>query len=273
MSNNLSIKNNLQTQNTYVQTKRNDEEQEKASKKIASGKRTEEAGNDAASLAISQKLVSQIDGLDQANRNTQDGVSLIQTADGGLSQATEMVQRARELTLQASNGIYTDSDKKLINEELSQISEAVKDISKNTKFNEKPLLNGDNKEINIQSGANASESTTINLEGADISKLNITSGFDVTGDTSEMLKALDADLETLATGRAELGSQENRLTSTMNNNDSYSVNLSSANSTLSDTDIVKENNKINKSQILRAAQMNILMQEQTQKDNVMRVLS
>ncbi len=274
MSNNLSIQNNLQTQNTYLYAKKNDEEQQKASKKVASGNRTEEAGNDAAALAISQQLVSQIDGLDQANRNTQDGVSLIQTADGGLSQVTDMVQRARELTLQASNGIYTDSDKKLINTELSQISEAVTDISKNTKFNEKSLLNGENSEIKIQTGANKNENTSIDLSGADVSKLNIASGgFDVTGDTSEILKALDADLESLATGRAELGSQENKLTSTMNNNDNYSVNLSSANSSISDTDMVKESNKINKSQILRAAQMNMLMQEQTQKENVMRVLA
>ncbi len=271
---NLSINNNTQTQNTYLQTKRNDEEQEKASKKIASGNRTEEAGNDAAALAISQKLVSQIDGLDQANRNTQDGVSLIQTADGGLSQATDMVQRARELTLQASNGIYTDSDKKMINAELSQISEAVTDISKNTKFNDKALLNGDNPEIKIQTGANAGDNMSIDLSGADVSKLNIASGgLDVTGNTDDILKALDADLESLASGRAELGSQENRLTSTMDTNSNYSVNLSSANSSLADTDIAKEASNLNKSQVLRAAQMNILMQEQMQKESVMRVLS
>ncbi len=274
MSNNLSIKNNIQTQNTYLYAKKNDEEQEKASKKVASGKRTEEAGNDAASLAISQKLVSQIGGLDQASKNTQDGVSLIQTAEGGLSQVTDMVQRARELTLQASNGILTNEDKKLINTELSQISEAVSDVAKNTQFNEKPLLNGENNELHIQSGANAGEGTTLDLSSADVTKLNITSGgFDVTGDTSELLKSLDADLEALATGRANLGAQENRLTSTMNNNDSYSVKLSSANSSLSDTDVVKESTKINKSQILRAAQMNMLMQEQTQKENVMRILA
>ncbi len=244
---NLSINNNTQTQNTYVQFKRNDEEQEKASKKLASGSRVEEAGNDAAALAMSQILVSQIDGLDQANRNTQDGVSLIQTADSGLSQVTDMVQRARDLTLQASNGIYTDSDKKMINAELSQISEAVQDISKGTKFNDKALLNGENSEIKIQTGANANENTKIDLSGADVSKLNIASGkLDVTGNTEELLKALDADLESLATGRAELGSQENRLTSTMDANSNYSVNLSSANSSLADADMAEEASKLNK---------------------------
>ncbi len=271
---NLSINNNLQTQNTYLKTKRNDEEQEKASKKIASGKRNEEAGNDAASLAISQELVSQIDGLDQASKNSQDGISLLQTADGGLSQVTDMVQRARELTLQASSSIYTDADKKLVNAELSQISEAVAGISKNTQFNEKALLNGDNPKITIQTGANDGEQLNLDLSNSDISGLNITKGgFDITGDTSEILKSLDADLESLSTARADIGSQENRLVSTINNNDNYSVNLSKANSSLSDTDIAEEASKINKSQIIRAAQMNIMMQENTQKDRLLNILA
>ncbi len=274
MNNNLSIKNNLNTQNTYLYTKKNDEEQEKSSKKIASGKRTEESGFDAASLAISQKLVSQIDGLDQASRNAQDGISLLQTADGGLSQATEMVQRARELTLQASNDIYTDSQKEMINAELSQISEAVSDISKNTNFNEKSLLDGTNSDLSIQTGANAGEQLDLNLSSADISNLGIANNsFDVTSNTSDILKALDADLETLATARADIGAQESRLSSTVNTTDNYSVNLASANSSLSDTDIAKEASNISKSQVIRAAQMNILMQENTQLERVMNILA
>ncbi len=274
MNNNLSINNNINTKNTYLHTKRKDEEQEKASKKLATGNRNEQTGNDSASLAISQKLVSQIDGLDQASKNSQDGISAIQTAEGGLSIATEMVQRARDLTLQASNGIYTDSQKDMINQELSQITEGISDVVKNTSFNEKNLLNGENPELLIQTGANAEENMSIDLSSSDLTNLNIITGdFDVKGNTSEILDALNLDLETIATGRADLGSQSNRLTSTVNNNDTYAVNLSRANSTLSDTDIAKESSNLSKSKILRAAQMNILMQEQVQKESVMRILS
>lgn len=271
---NMTINNNVQNTNVYTNMKRTEEDNEKSSKKIASGERTNEAGNDAVALAISQALLSQIGGLEQGSDNSLDGMSLVQTADAGLSQVTDMVQRARELTVQASNGTYSESDKAIINNEISEISGAIGDVAKNTQFNGQHLLDGSNTEFNIQTGANAGDSTTLDFSDADITGLNILSGdIDVTRDTDEILKALDGDLETLSNARSELGAYSNSLGYNVNTNNVTSSNLSKANSSLADTDIAKEATNLNKSMFFRAAQMNIMMQNNVQAESLMRILN
>lgn len=271
-----SINNAVQSSmnRTYLESKKVDKEQEDSSKKIASGKKNEETGSDSASLAISAALISQMNGTAQASRNAQDGISLVQTASGGLSATSDMLQRARELTLQSANGIYSDSQKNMINQELNQISEAIVDVSKTTQFNGQNLLDGSSSELTLQTGANAGDQTILDLSSSDISGLNTAGGFDLsTMSTDDILNAIDADLESVASGQAELGAYSNGLSSTINSLEDYNVSISAANSQISDTDMAEEMMNLNKSNIIKAAQMNMLMQESTQMINAMNILA
>ncbi len=272
--NNMQIKSNTQNSNLYINQKRNEEDEKKSSLKLASGNRLAQASTDAASLAISQILTAQMGGMEQASRNSQDGISLVQTAEGGLSQTSDMLNRARELAVQAGSDTLTDSDKAILNFEFTQISEAINDIANRTQFNGKKLLDGSNTELNIQTGANAGDNMTLDLSGANVSNLNVVSG-DLnlaTGNIDDILKAIDADIDSISSGRAGLGAQENVLGNTINSLDKSSVNLASANSSLADTDMAKEVSNLNKASVLRAAQMNMLMQETVQQESVMKIL-
>ncbi len=268
---NTSVNKN-EMNNSYVNMKRKSEEEEKQSKKIASGERINSAGDDAASLAISEYVRSQMRGVEQAAENAEDGRNMIKTAEGGLSAINDMTQRARELAVQAGNGIYSDSQKQMMNTEFKQIGEGINDVIKNTEFNGKKLLDGSSSEMSLQTGANAGETTTVDLGSADMSGLNMVSGLDLSGDISEVLKSLDSDIDSVNTAGAELGSMSNRLEHTVNNLDNYGVNLAQTDSNLRDADMAKEMMDLNKSRIIRTAQMGVLSQQNQSQDMVMEIL-
>ncbi len=258
--------------NSYVNMKRKSEEEEKQSKRIASGERVNSAADDAASLAISEYMRGQIKGVDQASENAEDGRNMLKTAEGGISAINDMTQRARELAVQAGNGIYSDSQKQMMNQEFKQISEGISDVVKNTQFNGKKLLDGSSSEMKLQTGANSGETTDVNLDSANMSGLNMISGLDLSGDIGKVLESIDSDIESVNTAGAELGSMSNRLEHTVNNLDNSSINLAKSESNLRDADMAKEAMDLNKSRIMRTAQMGILSQQNQSQEMVMKIL-
>ena len=195
--------------------------------KISSGLRITKAGDDAAGLAISEKMRSQIRGLDQAGRNVQDGISLIQTAEGGMEEVTNILQRMRELTVQGANGTNTAEEVANIQKELSELGAEVKRIGDTTSFNGKKVLNGKNATIDVQAGANHGEKLTINLTDVSTIALSV-QNLSVTdlAAANKSTSLLDAKLKAINTGRATLGAQQNRLEYTQNNLTTSSENLS-----------------------------------------------
>ncbi len=248
---NMVVNTNVLALNAHRSMKRVGNDQAKSSGKLSSGERINSAADDAAGLAISEKMRSQIRGLDQASRNSQDAISLVQTADGGLQEVQNMVQRARELTVQAGNDTLTTTDRAKIDVELNQLGTEVFEMAKKVQFNTQTLLNGSGGtagEFKMQVGANASESLEINLASIKIQSLNIATTTFKTGSgqdaTNGYLDNLDDDLETISTQRAKLGAYQNRLEYTVKALDISSENLSASESRIRDTDMAKEMMKL-----------------------------
>ncbi len=264
---NMVVNTNTLALNSHRSMKRVGNDQAKSSAKLSSGERINTAADDAADLAISEKMRSQIRGLDQASRNSQDAISLVQTADGGLPEVHNMVQRARELTVQAGNDTYTASDREKVQLEIDQLAEETTAMASKVQFNGMKLLDGSagaGGKLTMQVGANASETLEIDLTSANITNLNLRSGTSIsvadTSSASSALVSLDSDLETISVARANLGAYQNRLEYTVKALDISSENLSSSESQIRDTDMAKEMMNLTKANTLQSAAMNMLGQ-------------
>ncbi len=221
----------------YIEEAKKREEEE--SKKLASGKKINSAEDDAAGLAIAQKIHAQIQGLDMGSRNAQDGISLVQTAEGGLSQMSDMVNRARELTVRAGSGAMGDDERKIIQNEIKQLGEGISDIAKNTEFNGKNLLDGSQGQLSLQVGANEGQMSNVDMS-TDFSAIgDALQNIDLTGDVGAAIDTIDAMQDTISSSRAELGATENVLSSTINSLDNSSFNQALAQSRIEDTDMAK----------------------------------
>ncbi len=282
---NMVVNTNVLALNAHRSMKRVGADQAKSSAKLSSGQRINSAADDAAGLAISEKMRAQIRGLDQASRNSQDAISLVQTADGGLQEVQNMVQRARELTVQAANDTLTVSDRAKIDLELNQLGAEVYAMGSKVQFNTQTLINakgggGANGQFMIQTGANSGESLTIDLSALNVTTLNIAASGNAgtistgTGKTATdgILKSLDTDLENISTQRAKLGAYQNRLEYTVKSLDISSENLSASESRIRDTDMAKEMMKLTRSNVLSSAAMNMLGQANQQPQNLLQIL-
>ena len=260
--------------------------------KLSSGLRINQAGDDAAGLAISEKMRAQIRGMEQADRNVQDGISLAQTAEGALEEAGTIAQRMRELGVQAGNETLSDSDREKITEELNQLGEEMLKIAAETKFNGSHVLD-EGTTISIQAGANA--------EGRDISKVDLkgiaetltggTVDIDADDDTANgvisgdvaidvsdraaaqtFIVAVDTALEAINVGRANLGAMQNRLEATSSNLTTSTENLTAAESRIRDVDVAKEMMNLSKLNLLNQASQAMMMQAKSQPEGVMQLL-
>jgi flagellin len=243
----MRINHNIAALNTYRQLGAANNAQGKSMEKLSSGLRINRAGDDAAGLSISEKMRGQIRGLDQASRNSQDGISLIQTAEGALNETHSILQRMRELTVQAGNlGTNEAEDLQSIQDEIDQLNAEIDGISGRTEFNGKKLLNGDyasgTADLVFQIGANDTQQLTLNIGNMDSTTLT-TNTVDVTAfdpadpttiDTA--LAAIDTAIETVSGERSNLGATQNRLEHTINNLDNASENLTAAESRIRDVD-------------------------------------
>ena len=239
--------------------------------KLSTGLRITKAGDDAAGLAVSEKMRAQIRGMEQAERNVQDGISMVQTAEGALEEAGNIAQRMRELGVQAGNDTLSDDDRTKVKEELTQLQDEMKKISEETKFNGKKLLNTAGT-FTIQAGAN---SETRKIATADLS--SIANGLStITISSSAQAQSFDENVDKALTSindaRSALGAMQNRLEYTANNLTTSTENLTAAESRIRDVDVAKEMVTLSKLNILNQASQAMVSQAKQQPESVSQLL-
>src|SRR3954467_12942753 len=234
----LRIQNNIEAFNTHRQLLASSNAASKSMEKLSSGYRINRAADDAAGLAISEKMRGQIGGLDQAQRNAQDGISLVQTAEGSLDEVQSMIQRVRDLKVQFNNGTLYSNDQDAIAAEVAQIGQELSDISKSTSFNGNALLTG--KTFTFQVGANDGETITtsaVTLSGAigsgglaELTALSDTASAKAALSTGALsdIATVDKALTNISSARAGYGAIENRLNHRLNNLATYQENLTAS---------------------------------------------
>lgn len=240
--------------------------QQKVLEQLSSGQRINRAGDDAAGLAISENLKAQVRGLKQAERNAQDGVSLVQIAEGALSEVSNILIRLRELAVQAASDTIGPTERKFLNVEFEQLVQEVDRIANSTEFNRVPLLNGTGAVFDIQIGTRndpLSDRLTFDASSADVNVaalgLNLASVADKIS-SQNSLQAIDQAIISVSGIRADFGALQNRLQSTINNIQVSSENLSAANSRVRDTDIASATAELTKNNILMQAGTSVLAQ-------------
>jgi flagellin len=272
----LRIQNNVEAFNAHRNLTSVSNNAAKAMEKLSSGYRINRAADDAAGLAISEKMRSQIGGLDQAQRNAQDGVSLVQTAEGALNEVHSMLQRIRDLRVQFDNGTLSSEDKDAIATEMGQLATEIKDIGTQTKFNGTALLNGGSA-ISFQVGAASGEVVTASaftLSGASgVSTIVAASGASASAGVSSLdLDTIDAAIKSVSTQRANYGAIQNRLEHRLNNLATYQENLVASESRIRDVDMASEMVKFTKLQILQQAGTSMLAQANQAPQGVLSLL-
>jgi len=272
----LRINQNIAAMNSYRNLSVTDGQMAKSLEKLSSGFRINRAADDAAGLSISEGLRSQVGGLKVAVRNAQDGVSVAQTAEGALTEVTSMLQRMRDLTVQAgntgSNGGQSGAAVASIQEEITSLSTAIDDIAKRTQFNGTKLLDGSNASLTFQVGANGGETQSIALSNMDAATLG-TDGIDVTANsTSADLATVDAALASVTSFRGTLGAAQNTFEHTINNLNVTVENLSASESRIRDTDMASEMVNFTRSQILSQAGTAMLAQANQSSQGVLKLL-
>lgn len=250
----------------------------KSFRRLSSGKRINSAADDPAGLAISEKMKSQINGLSQAERNAQDAVSLIQTAEGGLKESHSILQRMQELTVQAANDTYSSEDRGNIQLEIDQLAEELTSIAKYNQFNTKTLLDGSFDGV-FQIGANQGQTLQLKISDMSAEALQIV---DNDGKTikvtdhetaSDSIDILDQALKKVSSERSKLGAVQNRLGHTINNLRTTELNLTAAESRISDVDMAKEIMNLMRHQILVQVGIAILAQANQMPQTILQLLA
>ncbi len=245
--------------------------------KLSSGKKINRAADDASGLAISEKMTAQINGLDQAAQNSQNGISLIQTAEGALNETTSILQRMRTLAIASRNDTNTNSDRSETQKEVKQLLAEVQRIATDTEFNTKKLINGsaNTTALIFQIGANAGQTISVKIANMQtsagalaVSGVSLSSGAKAAQAISTISKALSK----VASTRADLGAVQNRLTHTVNNLQVASENLSAARSNLQDTDMAREMANYSKQQVLIQSGTAMLAQANQSSQSVLKLL-
>jgi flagellin len=279
----LRIQNNIEAFNTHRQLQVSSDAASKSMEKLSSGYRINRAADDAAGLAISEKMRGQIGGLDQAQRNAQDGISLVQTAEGSLNEVHSMLQRVRDLKVQFDNGTLSSSDQDAIAAEVSQIGQELGDIAKNTSFNGNTLLNGS--QFTFQVGANDGE--TIQTQGVTLSGTIASGGLSelsalsttalakaalASGGSLSAITSIDTAITNVSTARANYGAVQNRLEHRLNNLATYQENLTASESRIRDVDMAAEMTSYTKENILQQAGTSMLAQANQAPQSILSLL-
>jgi flagellin len=289
----LRIQNNIAAYDAHRQLNATSDAQNKAMEKLSSGYRINRAADDAAGLAISEKMRAQIGGLDQAQRNAQDGVSLVQTGEGALNEVHSMLDRMRDLKVQYMNGTLDTEDKKSIVLEAQQLASEIKDISGKTEFNGIKLLDGTGGTsgvVSFQVGANSGETITVTTSnlmgdaasggvGTDFSDLATATGTDAASVASATtafdaidLTDIDTAIENVSALRSSFGAVQNRLEHRLNNLATYQENLTSSESQIRDVDMASEMVNYTKLGILQQAGTSMLAQANQSSQSVLSLL-
>ena len=268
----MIINHNLSAINSQRQMYKTSTAQAKASEKLSSGLRINRAGDDAAGLAISEKMRSQITGLNQASRNAQDGISLIQTAEGALDETHSMLKRMRELAVQTSNGTYTESDRANAQLEVSQLILEISAITDKTQFNTRTLLKSA-KTFSFQVGANKGQFIKVSMGAMGASALDVHEvKVDSQKTAQEALEKIDEAINKVSQQRAVFGAVQNRLEHTIQNVDNSAENLQSAESRIRDTDMAKEMMEFTRTNVLSQATQAMLAQANQKPNQILSLL-
>ena len=247
--------------------------QQKSTEKLSSGYRINRAADDAAGLSISEKLRSQIRGLDKAASNSQDGISLVQVAEGALNETHSILQRMNELATQAANDTNTSSDRDALQQEMDQLTSEIDRIRSTTQFNSMNLLDGTFTGMRLQVGALSGQSISISIGNMNASSLKI-SGLKVSSFSAAgaAMASIQAAINSVSTQRSKLGALQNRLEYTVNNLTTTNENLTAAESQIRDTDMATEMINYTKNNILQQASQAMLAQANQQPQAILQLL-
>jgi len=271
----LYVNTNTSSLNAQNQLMKSGNALDTAYERLSSGMRINSASDDAAGLQISNRLTSQVNGLNQAVRNANDGISLAQTAEGALDETTSMLQRMRTLAIQSANGSNTDEDRVALQEEIAQLATEINRVAEDTTFGGQNLLDG-SYSGQFQVGADANQTISFDLSAAN-SNGTAGAGFTVSGMNSaglsntelsvstaanaqSMISIIDTMIAAVDSRRAELGAVQNRFSSTISNLSNISENVSAARSRIRDADFAEETATLTSAQILQQASSSILAQ-------------
>lgn len=275
----MIVQHNMASANTNRQLGITNSNIAKSTEKLSSGYRINRSGDDAAGLSISEKMRGQIRGLDQASTNAQDGISLIQTAEGALSETHSILQRMRELTVQASNDTNVTADRVAIAKEVAALTCEIDRISNQTEFNTMALLDGSLTNKNLQVGANGDQLIKFSITNMDSATLGVAKATiaDVikTGTSTTVtaiISLVNKAITDVSTQRSKLGALQNRLEHTIANADNTSENLQTAESRIRDVNMAKEMVKYSKDGILQQAAQSMLAQANQSTQGVLSLL-
>lgn len=270
---------NTNVQSLRAQSSLNEvrKQQDSALAQLSSGKRINSASDDAAGLAISEKLKGQIASSQQAKRNASDGISVVQTAEGGLNEIGTIITRLRELSIQAANDTVGEAERGFTDKEFQNLTAEIERIAQTTDFNGVMLLNGEGDDMHFQIGLKGDENSRLTFEsGANAvtaSDLSV-DGMNVLtkDDARDNLSTLDAAMEKISGTRASLGALQNRMQSTMRNIDIQTENLSAANSRIRDTDVAVASSELTRANILAQANTTVLSQANSTPQTALRLI-
>jgi flagellin len=266
----LRIQNNVEAFNAQRQLVGNSDKLSKAMEKLSSGYRINRAGDDAAGLAISEKLRGQIGGLGQASRNASDAISMVQTAEGALNEVHSMLQRVRELAVQYKNGTLGTNDRNAIQSEVDQLKAEIGRIGSETEFNGIKLLNSNSSTVSFQVGAGDNQQITVATVSVGNEVAN--SVFTMSATSTTDIAGIDAAINNVSAARANFGAVQNRLEHTISNLASYQENLTASESRIRDADMASEMVNFTKLQILQQAGTSMLSQANQAPQSVLSLL-
>ena len=242
-----------------------------AMERLSTGKRINSAKDDAAGLAIASTMTASIRGMNQAIRNSNDGISLAQTAEGALDEVANMLQRIRELAVQSASETYSDADRTNMQTEVAELGAQIDSIIADTKFNGVTLFGAANVTLDIQTGATAADKVTLTITGLNVAAASGSNIATAAGADTAM-GAVDTALTAVATTRASLGAGQSRLESVVNNLTANVTNLSDARSRIQDADFSAETAALAKAQILSQASTAMLAQANQSQQTVLSLL-
>lgn len=262
----MIVQHNLQANNTNRMLGQNVKVVKKSSEKLASGYKVNRAADDAAGLSISEKMRAQIRGLNQAVNNAEDGISLIQTAEGNMNEMHSILQRMEELAVKAANDVNESEDRTTISDEMSQLNSELTAIADRAKFNGKALKSFSG---NLQIGANKGDSMAITVK---VKVTVATIGVGSHSAAGKTISAVQAAIKSVSAQRSKLGAIQNRLDYTVNNLQNYSENLTDAESRIRDTDMAAEMVNYSKANIVQQAAQSMLAQANQSTQGVLSLL-
>lgn len=274
----MKIMNNVQALKAYTSLSLNQASMKKTMDRLSSGIRINKASDDAAGLAISEKMRMRLDSLSMAERNTLDSISLTQTLEGGMNETHSLLQRMRELSVQAANGTLTTNDAEAIQEEISALTEEVTRIAETTEFNSKKIMNGDyasgNTNLFFQIGAGKDEGVILNVEDMRATALKI-DGLDLTTQSGaeNAISKFDEAINTVSLERAKLGAIQNRLEANVSVVSIGSENLTASESRIRDADMAREMMDFARLNILNQSGMAMIAQSNALPQGVLQLLN